>query len=123
VLGIPEVPVFLETFVIVTLGAIGVLLLANLVLVVFLLRAVTQLRRTHEEWAKRLDTEIGESDPARAAVAAVLATSPDKPVTPVQFEKEMAALMEQWQEIERLADKAHDQLDGLLERGNDVQRE
>lgn len=114
----PEVST--EAIVLVVLGVAAVLTLVNLAFLFALRREIRSLREEHGAWHKRLDKEVALSSPTRAAIAAVIATSRDKPLTLEQFQQEMNRLLEQWNEIESLAEKAEAQLAELVDDGGEA---
>jgi len=114
-LFLDDLPLSVETLMLAAVALAALLTLVNLGLVFALRRQIRSLREEHGAWHKRLDKEVALSSPTRAAIAAVIATSRDKPLTLEQFQQEMTALIDQWDEIEALAEKAEGQLADLVD--------
>lgn len=108
-----------ETILLAVLGLAAVLTIINLGLLFALRREIRALREEHGAWHKRLDKEVALSSPTRAAIAAVIATSREKPLTLEQFQHEMNYVMSQWDEIETLAERAQEQLAELVDNSRD----
>jgi len=117
-----ELGVSTETIVLIVLGVAAILTLVNLALLFALRREIRALREEHGAWHKRLDKEVALSSPTRAAVAAVVATSRNQPLTLEQFRQEMNYLLEQWDEIESLVEKAEAQLAELVDDDREAEQ-
>jgi len=115
----PDLGAWTEMIVLAVLGLAVVLTLVNLALLFALRREIRALREEHGAWHKRLDKEVALSSPTRAAIAAVIATSREKPLTLEQFQQEMNHLLDQWEEIETLAERAQEQLAALVDENRE----
>lgn len=98
-------------------GGTLLLLLAVLALILLLglrqeIAALRAERRTAED---RLRDEIRRDSPARAAVAAVIASRGEERLTAGEFRKEVEELLAQWPKVEELADRAAKDIAALLD--------
>lgn len=98
-------------------GGTLLLLLAMLVLVLALgLRgAIAELRAERRVAGERLLEELRTNSPARAAIAAVIASRGEERPTATEFRKEVEALLAQWPQVEALADRAAEEIAAILD--------
>lgn len=108
--------------ILIALCLLCLLVLGALVATLMLSRDIRQLRDEQRAWQKRTGDEIALHGPTKAAIAAVLAASQDKPLRMEDFESELRALQERWGEIERMSETAREKLAKLLKEPADSDR-
>lgn len=90
------------------------LALLNLVLLLALRALIRRRSAASEQAERRLLEEIRVHSPARAAIAAVIASRGEDEIDAREFRKEVEALLAQWPKIESLAERAGDEITRIL---------
>ncbi|GAK32259.1 hypothetical protein JCM17846_25500 [Iodidimonas nitroreducens] len=91
------------------------LLLLGLIYLMVIASRLKDLEGALQSGQKTLLKEVGLNSPTRAAIAAVMATDKNRRLSMEQFQAEISALTEQWDEIESLANQAHNRLADLVD--------
>ncbi|WP_281300062.1 MULTISPECIES: hypothetical protein [unclassified Iodidimonas] len=91
------------------------LLLLGLIYLMVIASRLKDLEGSLQSGHKTLLKEVGLNSPTRAAIAAVMATDKNRRLNMEQFQAEISALTEQWDEIESLANQAHNRLADLVD--------